>query len=204
MDNLSKPTVEMFTVLLSSLMRYRIGAVIVLLAMPAGLLAQTASPSCGRVRHQGGRADRPDYAVVYSARFDSSGTRLQGLIVVRASDAFRSISSTQPQPSQWRVNGVTRMLGGATVGPLRVAHEQSTNTVWLDSLPIPLDANNVLLVQVDTTGVAHVAGQARIEPRLSMPTGPCDEAAVAGGEQFLDRMIARLQESPRVRAFLAR
>lgn len=204
MDNLSKPTVEMFTVLLSSLMRYRIGAVIVLLAMPAGLLAQTASPSCGRVRHQGGRADRPDYAVVYSARFDSSGTRLQGLIVVRASDAFRSISSTQPQPSQWRVNGVTRMLGGATVGPLWVAHEQSTNTVWLDSLPIPLDANNVLLVQVDTTGVAHVAGQARIEPRLSMPTGPCDEAAVAGGEQFLDRMIARLQESPRVRAFLAR
>ena len=204
MDNLSKPTVEMFTVLLSSLMRYRIGAVIVLLAMPAGLLAQTASPSCGRVRHQGGRADRPDYAVVYSARFDSSGTRLQGLIVVRASDAFRSISSTQPQPSQWRVNGVTRMLGGATVGPLRVAHEQSTNTVWLDSLPIPLDTNNVLLVQVDTTGVAHVAGRARVEPRLAMPTGPCDEAAVAGGEQFLDRMIARLQESPRVRAFLAR
>lgn len=204
MDNLSKPTVEMFTILLSSLMRYRIGAVIVLLAMPAGLLAQTASPSCGRVRHQGGRADRHGYAVVYSARFDSSGTRLQGLIVVRASDAFRSISSTQPQPSQWRVNGVTRMLGGATVGPLWVAHEQSTNTVWLDSLPIPLDTNNVLLVQVDTTGVAHVAGQARVEPRLSMPAGPCNEAAVPGGEQFLDRMIARLQESPRVRAFLAR
>jgi hypothetical protein len=194
----------MIAILLSSLLRYRIGAASVFLAMPAGLLAQAASPSCGRVRHQGGRADRPGYAVVYSARFDSSGTWLQGLIVVRASDAFRSISSSQPQPSQWRVNGVTRMLGGASVGPLLIAHEQSTNTVWLDSLSIPLDTNNVLLVQVDTTGVAHVAGQARIEPRLSMPTGPCDEAAVPGGEQFLDRMIARLQESPQVRGFLAR
>jgi len=194
----------MITNLASSLIRYRIGTAIVLLAMPAGLLAQAASPSCGRVRHQGGRADRPGYAVVYSARFDSSGTWLQGLIVVRASDAFRSISSSQPQPSQWRVNGLTRMLGGATVGPLWVAHEQSTNTVWLDSLPVPLDTNNVLLVQVDTTGVKHVVGQARVEPRLPMPTGPCDEAAVPGGEQFLDRMIARLQESPQVRGFLAR
>ena len=135
--------------------------------------------------------------LVYSVLHDSIGSTVDGVILVRASTEFRNLAAPRLRPP--------RPVGGATVGPLWVGHERETNTVWLDSVAVPLDTNNVLFVDVDSYARPQVAGLARIEPRLEWVPRACDSLAMQQShELFAGALRARLSDSPRVRAFLFR
>jgi hypothetical protein len=181
--------------------RWRMLTSLLLLVMPsAGVVAQTATISCGAGGSAGGGMKVHGTDVVFSIKSDSTDFTVLGLVVVRVPQQFRRTSARRSQPPQWG----HRLISGGTAGPLWIGHEESTNTVWIDSMAVPLDTNNVLLVQVDARNTLHIAGQARIDARVPVPNA-CDGATVERRHAvFRDSLWARFQNSPQVRAFLSR
>jgi hypothetical protein len=165
-------------------------------------LAQRAS-ACAVNNTEGGTLSRGLYTIVFKTKPDSGGSSISGAVIVRASEVFRHLPPSRAEPAQWRHDGGSRTIAGGNVGPLRIGYEEPTNTAWLDSLPIPLGTNNVLLVAVDTNNRAQIAGQARVEPRLSLaPTHCVPGRTQPGPDVFAEALWARLGDTPRVRAFL--
>jgi len=161
--------------------------------------------SCSAIGNEGGFLRLGGEDVVYSATNDSSGSTLHGVVVIHAAEQFRSRPAAQSEPPQWRTNGARRLIGGATVGPLWVGHEQATNSVWLDSVAVALDTNNVLLVEIDAQGRPQIAGQARIESRLQITPNGCNVVSHQLRHHiFADSLWSHLQRPRQVLAFLNR
>jgi len=164
--------------------------------------AQSSGASCGLAG--GGFIKVHDYDVVFSATADADSSTLHGLIIVRAPADFLSRPAPTAPPPLWGANRMLGPSGGGSVGPLWIVHEEATNTVWIDSLSVPLDStNNVLLVEVDAHGAVAVAGQARIAS-VPVPPGACDSGGGLRYQQVSDALWVRFLETPRVRAFVSR
>jgi len=167
--------------------------------------AQGRAVSCPIIA--GGGAIRVrDYEVVFSAANERTESTLRGLVIVRASADVRSRHPSGSAAERWAVARPRHPGSGANVGPVMIVHDSSTNTVWIDdSLAVPLaENNNVLLGTIDTRGTFTAVGQARIEPRLPLPTGPCtDASAMKQYQETADTLWARFQASPQIRAFVS-
>jgi hypothetical protein len=157
---------------------------------------QSTQSSCG-ILGGGGFIKVHGYNVVFAGSSDSAGSTLHGLAIIRAPAALFSRRVTGSPPHQG---------GGASVGPLWIIYDRSTNSVWIDSVAVPFDAdNNLLLVVADSQGAFTVRGQARIDPRVAMPPAACSEASLFDRyHEAADTLWARFQASARVRAFLSR
>lgn len=167
--------------------------------------ASAANGSCSAIGNEGGFVTLDGHDVVYSATNDSTGSTVNGVAVIHASAQFRSLPAPHSEPRQWRTHGMPRIIGGATVGPLWIGFEQSTNSAWLDSIAVPLDTNNVLFVEIDEQRRSRVVGQARIETRLPVTPNGCD--AISHEQRhflFAEALSGRLRAMPQVRAFLSR
>jgi len=178
--------------------RIAAAAALLLVLRATGAIAQAAPASCSGNAKEGGSMKVHGYEVAYASTDDSAGTTLEGVVVVRAPREFRSIPAPHSHPAAWG----QRSIGGGTVGPLWIGHEGSTNTVWIDSLNVPLGSDNVLLVQVDSHGALHIDGKARIAARVRLPS-VCDDAGQQRYEMFSDTLWSRFQKEPRMRAFLS-
>jgi len=181
----------------AEILRVPVALIVLLLAPPclrAG--AQSTWSPCGPLEG-GGFMKVHGFDVVFSATADSTGSTVHAFAVVRAPREFLSRRPPTPQPPH---SGA-----GANVGALWIVHDERAHSVWLDSLEVLLnDNNNVLLVEVDGRGTATVAGQGRIEPRVLVNWGACDDVAVLRRYQrVVDTLWARFRASPRVRAFVA-
>jgi hypothetical protein len=176
----------------------------VLLAAPLAASAQSASTQCPLIEG-GGAIMVHGYEVVFSAVGDSLGSALRGMAVVRAPADFRSQRPPAETAERWHSVRLRHPGRGANVGPLMVVHDEAINTIWLDdSLPVPLAANNnVLLVAVDARGAFTAVGQTRIDPRFPRPVTPCDDRTLKRYYEARDTLWARFQASAPIRSFVS-
>ena len=177
--------------------------VVVLLAAPNIASSQNRQRSCPTI-YGGGTIRVHGFDVVFSAATDAQGTTLRALVLVRAPAEFLSRSFSADKAQQYLLRGPHG--AGGNVGPLRIVHDQRTNVVWIDSLAIPLKGgSNLLLIDVDSKDSLSVVGQARTEPRIPIPPGPCDEASVLRRyHQVSDTLWARFQAIPLARSLVSR
>ena len=95
--------------------------------------------------------------------------------------------------------------GGGSVGSLSVSIPQGNDSLWVAQTLIPMLYDNVLLLEVDSTGRFTIVGRAHVRPRLTPPfahfradTNPKRAAIQAGA----DAMWGVLRTSPTVRRFM--
>ena len=176
-----------------------------LILMPLRSDAQITPTSCPLIVGGGGMAVR-GLVVVYSAQREGAGSRINGLVIVRASEQFRAQNPPQTMLDRFKTGQVRHEGGGASVGPLTFVIDSASSAVWLnDSLPIPLkENNNVLLVDVEPSGRVKVSGQTQINSRFPLASGGCSEGGWARYEEARDTLWIRFQASPSIRAFIGR
>lgn len=179
------------------------GTVLILAPLRAG--AQITPTSCPLIVGGGGMAVR-GLVVVYSAQSDRAGSRINGLVIVRASEQFLAQNPPQTMLDRFKAGRMGHHGGGGSVGPLTFVIDSASSAVWLnDSLSIPLkENNNVLLVHVDSSGVVKVSGQSRITSHFPLASGGCSKGGWARHEEARDTLWMRFQASPAIRAFIGR
>lgn len=187
-----------------------VGALLALVATLAlGACSRTPSTQqslAGCLGHgAGGFSKHGQHELVYAIRYDSAGPQLDAAVVVRALPSWRRRSAPDSQPRSWRVAGGRRLINGATAGPLWIGHERATNTVWLDSLPVPLGADNVLLLDVGSDDAPRIIGRARVEPRLPAGAASCSPPRTRDeSEAFEQSLWTVVSRASQVREFLDR
>ena len=165
---------------------------------------QQSLAACRGQGSGGGGTARGEHELVYAISQDSAGQQLDAAVVVNAPPSWRRRSPADSRPWHWRQPGApTRGTNGATAGPLWIGHEKATDTVWLDSLGVPLHGDNVLLLEVGADEVPRVVGRARVDPRLPLtacgPPRTRDEA-----EAFHQALWTAVLRASPVREFLDR
>ena len=169
-----------------------------LLVLPCTPLAAQNTQELCEILVGGGFIRVHDYDVVFTATGDSIGSTIHGLVIVRASPQFRTL----------RTRAALQLSrgGGAAIGPLWIQRDDATNTVWIDSLSVPLKPeNNVLLVGVDAREIPAIEGEAWIEPRVSRAAGRCDDSASLERYRAVsDTLWQRFQASALIRSFVSR
>ena len=176
-----------------------------LLLMPHAARAQGTRPTACPMIAGGGFIKVRGYDVVFSATSDSEGSTLRALIIVRAPTEFLSLQPPAVTLDPSSPNRLRHPGSGANVGPLMIVHESASNTVWIDSLAVRFTTNNnVVLVDVDSRGAFTAVAQARVEPRLPIPPGLCDDTAMRQRyQETTDTLWARFQASPQIRSFIS-
>ena len=154
----------------------------------------------------GGFAAEGEHELIYSVSHDSTGPRLGAAVLVHAPSEWSRRQAPESQPEQWRPpGGPPRMMNSATAGPLWIGHEPSTGTVWVDSVPVPLHGDNVLLLEIGPDDEPRVAGRARVESKLPVMAGSCGPARTREeAEAFQQSLWATVRRAPQVREFLDR
>jgi hypothetical protein len=179
--------------------RLALGCTLALVACSGAPGKQEALAACPVGGSTGGSTSQGEHELVYALSGDSAGQQLDAAVVVRAPRTWR----LHPPPASPPRQG--RPLTGGSAGPMRIGHEKATGTVWLDSLPVPLGGDNVLLLEVGDNEVPRVVGRAHVDSRIPLPEGSCgyprnQEEAVAY-EQALWTAVRR---APEVREFIDR
>jgi hypothetical protein len=171
---------------------------------PSGLFGQVAQRRCGVNGMGGGGMELDGYNVAYAATRVSSGFTINGVVLARGAKPVGKGRPPVQWPSAWSVRGVPRRIAGASVGRIMVGYERATNAMWIDSLQVPLRANNLLLVDVDSTGTPRVVGEGRVAARVSESSNTACDATTAFEHQHLlaDTLRARLEAMPIVRTFI--
>lgn len=165
---------------------------------------QQSLAACQGSGSTGGFTANGEHDLIYSVSHDSTGARLGAAVLVHAPPAWRRRQASGSQPRQWQPPGAApRMINGATAGPLWIGHEWHAGTVWLDSVPVPLHNDNVLLLEVGTDDAPRVVGRARVESRL--PLGSCGPARTREeAEAFQQSIWTTVRRASAVREFLER
>jgi len=175
-----------------------------LIALPVrASVGQTTEHPCGAHGGGSGGMEFDGYDLVYSVSTDPAGFTVNSVVLVRGPIQFLRSAVAPVRPRSWTVNGVPRGLAGGTAGKLSIGHERRTNTTWIDSAQVPMGENNVLLVSLDSGGVPHVAGRARIEPQILESQAACDASTMVERQRWMSGVLqARLHATQAVRDFL--
>lgn len=174
-----------------------------LLLMPSTVSAQASLTPCRLLNGGGGLLVR-NHEVVFAAQPAESGSRINGLVIVRASEKFRSQNPPRTLLERYRTGRLRHQGGGGSVGSLTFTIDSASQAVWVDdSLRVPLvPPNNVLLVQVDDRGTMKVSGTAQINPLFPFASGACATGGWPDYNEVGDTLWARFQASPLIRKFL--
>lgn len=174
-----------------------------LLLMPSTVSAQASLTPCRLLNGGGGILVR-NHEVVYAAQPEGSGSRIHGLVIVRASEEFRNRNPPLTVLERYRTGRLGHQGGGGSVGSLTFTIDSASQAVWVDdSLRVPLmPPNNVLLVQVDDRGTMKVSGTAQINPQFPFASGACSRGRWPDYNEVSDTLWARFQASPLIRKFL--
>lgn len=161
---------------------------------------QQSLDACRGHANGGGFTVRGEHELVYAISRDSAGAQLDAAVVVRASQAW-----LRRPPPESRPAAMPRAVNGASAGPLRIGHEPATGTVWLDSVPVPLHNDNALLLEVGDDDAPRIVGRARVEPRLHLTAGSCDQPRTREEAEIFEQTLwAAVRRASLVRAFLDR
>jgi hypothetical protein len=172
-------------------------------AQPRG--AQQSLAACPGSGSGSGFTTRGQHELIYAISQDSAGPQLDAGVVVHARREWRRRPPPDSQPQNWRADGVPRAINGATAGPIWIGHERATGTIWLDSVPIPLHTNNVLLLEVGADDVPRLVGRARVDSRLTVPGGSCRPPRTREeAEAFQQALWTLVRGVPQVNEFLDR
>ena len=147
-----------------------------------------------------------EHELVYAVSHDANGRHLDAAVVVHASPSWRRRPPPDSQPRQWRPPGAPpRGINSGTAGPLWIGHERATGTVWLDSVPVPMYNDNVLLVEVGADDTPRVVGRARVEPNLPLSSASCGPPPTREqAEAFQQSVWVAVRRASVVRDFLER
>ena len=166
---------------------------------------QQSLAACPGRGNGGGFTAQGEYELVYAVRHDSSGPHLDAAVAVHAPLSWRQRPPPDSQPRQWRPPGAPpRAINGATAGPLWIGHEGPTGMVWLDSLPVPLHDDNVLLLEVGASDEPRVVGRAHIESSLPVTAGCGRPRTQQEAEAFQQSVWTAVRRASVVRNFLDR
>ena len=153
----------------------------------------------------GGFTSRGEHELVYAMRRDSTGPQLDAAVIVHASQSWRRRQAADSRPRAWFVGGVPRGINGASSGPIWIGHERATGTVWLDSVPVPMHSDNVLLLEVGADDTPRVVGRARVDPRLTLAGEPCGRhRTLEEAEAYHQSLWTAIRRASPVREFLDR
>jgi hypothetical protein len=179
--------------------------VVVLLAVAAGPLAAQARNadreqigSCGI---GGGMPLSSRASATYALSIQHDSLYIGGIAVVRAQPGWRGFGGSRGPLVRPARPGASEFLSGATIDTLFLEFDVDAKIAWVHTLKVPLDTNNVVLVdRIDTEGGAPaVAGTYRVTSPIPF-RGNCPD------KNFLENLYAAvekaLKSNPAVAAFI--
>jgi hypothetical protein len=117
----------------------------------------------------------PRTAATFALSVRNDSLYIQGLIVGRAQAGWRGFSGTRQQLVEPLRAGAPKYLTGATIDTLFLQFDTKAHIAWIHTLRVPMDTNNVVLVdRLDTRG-----GPPRVTALMRIPSpvpfkGRCD------------------------------
>jgi hypothetical protein len=126
---------------------------------------------------------------------------IQGLIVGRAQAGWRGFSGTRQQLVEPLRAGAPKYLTGATIDTLFLQFDTKARIAWIHTLRVPMDTNNVVLVdRLDTRG-----GPPRVTALMRVPSpvpvkGSCDTRDFI--ENIGETLSRILRSVPPIAAFM--
>jgi hypothetical protein len=142
--------------------------------------------------------------VTYLLQQEKDTVRVEAIVVARSQPGWHGLVSLARQPLvPPKLSGQTGPLIGLTLDTLFVRFDRKARVVWIHTLRVPLDSNNVVLIdRIDSRGGPPVvAGLARMPASLPLK-GECEE------KTYVDRMQGILQkllkEIPSIANFIGR
>lgn len=186
--------------------RFALGCTLALAACSGAPGKQEALAACPVGGSTGGSTSQREHELIYALSGDSAGQQLDAAVVVRAPRTWRLRPPPDSQPRQWNPPGMApRGINGAGAGPIWIGHEKATGTIWLDSLPIPLGGDNILLLEVGDNDVPRVVGRTHVDSRIPLPEGSCGQPRnQEEAEAYEAALWTAVRRSPEVREFLDR
>ena len=154
--------------------------------------------SCGL---GGGMSLSPRVSATYSLSMQHDSLYIEGIALGRAQPGWRGFSgSRQPLVPPSRP-GAGEFLSGATMDTLFFQFDVAAKIAWVHALKVPLDTNNVVLVdRVDTHGGPPlVTGLYKIPSPIPLK-GDCRDRAVM--ENVFTALEKALRAIPAVDAFV--
>ena len=149
-------------------------------ALLAPVATRAQQPPSGVVRISdcgigGGAQLSPRTAATFALSVRNDSLYIHGLIVGRAQAAWRGFSGTRQQLVEPLRAGAPKYLTGATIDTLFLQFDTKARIAWIHTLRVPMDTNNVVLVdRLDTRG-----GPPRVMALVRVPSpvpfkGSCD------------------------------
>jgi hypothetical protein len=161
--------------------------------------------SCPVLSGGGGMVVR-NVDVVFSAQRVAAGSSIDGLVIVRAPERFRQLNPPSAMLERFGTGQLRHRGGGGSVGSKIFIIDAAATTVWADdSLPIPLEAdNNVLMIEVDSGGAIISSEQTRIDSYLPQVSGKCSATGYLEYRERRDALWSLFQSAPAIRRFVTR
>ena len=160
---------------------------------------------CPPVMTTGDGGKNPGLRMTALVSRDSTGGYLETAVLAKAPAAFLMQPPRPMFRSPVRFDDIPCGGGGGSwIGPIKVEIWMRMDTVWVDSLAIPMRYDNVLLLDVDAKGRVRIAGRAHVRPRLNPPFPPPTnrEERLAQMEADGKALMPLLRTSETVRRFL--
>ena len=173
-------------------------AAMLLIPGPAAAQSRSDSQTIGSCAIGGGMPLSSRASATYALSIEHDSLYIGGITVVRAQPGWRGFGgSRQPLVRPARA-GAGQFLSGATIDTLFLEFDLNAKVAWVHTLKVPLDTNNVVLVdRVDTEGGPPVVtGMYRI-------TSPIPLAASCGDKNFLESMFAAVEKALKSSAAIA-
>ena len=182
----------------------RVGLIAVIGLTPCCLSAQGRSAedqqigSCGV---GGGMPLSARASATYALSVAHDSLYVDGIAVVRAQPGWRGFGGTRQPLVRPARAGASEFLSGATIDTLFLEFDVAAKTAWIHTLKVPLDTNNVVLVdRVDTEG-----GPPVVTGLYRIPS-PIPFRATCRDKDFLETMFSAvekaLKSNPAIAAFI--
>ncbi|HEY0527329.1 MAG TPA: hypothetical protein VGD02_00760 [Gemmatimonadaceae bacterium] len=175
-----------------------------LLVSPVAASAQQVASDVVRISDcgiGGGTNLSPRAAATFALSVRNDSLYINGIILGRAQPGWKGFSGTRQQLVQPLRAGAPKYLTGATIDTLFLQFDTRSRTAWIHNLRVPMDSNNVVLVdRLDTRGgPPRVVGLMRVASPVPFK-GNCDTKDFV---EIVANTISRILRSvPAIAAFM--
>lgn len=139
----------------------------------------------------------PRVQLAYDVSYEGDSAAITAITVARMNGS--GTRASPPMDGRWESSLHDLTVpggGGGTIGSWFLRHDTRQNVVWVNRTAIPMDGNNVLLLDnaQRTTELPDIFGKVSVPSRFH--TGGCRD------RDFFDALRAHLLASPEIRAFV--
>jgi len=149
----------------------------------------------------GGTQLSPRSAAAFVISVQKDSLYIEGLMVGRAQAAWKGFSGTRQQLVEPLRAGTPKYLVGSTIDTLFLQFDTKARIAWVHNLRVPMDTNNVVLVdRLDTRGgTPRVAAVMRIPSPVPFKVS-CDSKNFV--ENLVETLSRMLRSVPAIAAFM--